>query len=254
MAIAQASWDAEAKWSKLWDNVEIKAADLPRVHPDCSLPFVKDLIDQAANRCLREDDVLALSNSDVGVIFGITTYVLDSVRKHGCSFTHRYDRIGACIDSPIRSEADVRDLKFYPGSDFLFMAKSWWDAHRGEMPDMVIGREYWDCVLRQLMKKTGSTCIPHAVWHERHASDWAVPSNRATLPGNVYNRDLATRWFSSNHSDQNDPYRSTWNVVPGVTVPVNPETGSPTDRTEHRIIWPRRFEFHQNPARRVITG
>jgi hypothetical protein len=225
-----------------------------RIEADHGLPFITDLIDHGDEVCANPEDIISVSNSDVGCIHGITGYILDRVRANGCAFAHRHDSAGR-IDEPIISEATVRaDLQWYPGSDWFWMTKAWWTAHRAEMPDMVLGREYWDAVLRQIMKRSGGQDIPFSVWHEKHPNGWEHPSLRETLPGNVHNRDLARAWFAHNGSDANDPFRSTWNLVPGVTVPADPTAYRATARAprqgQHGIVLPLRLEFHQNPLRR----
>ena len=251
MDVAQLSWLNESRWAKNWIMHGVEDSELPRLHEDAGLPFVRDLIEVAAHQCDGPDDIISLSNSDVGCIHGVTTYILDRVRAKGCSFAHRYDVEGRRLESPIQSEADVRNLRWYPGSDWFWMSKSWWDAHRAEVPDLVIGREFWDAVLRQVMKKSGGVGIPLAIWHEKHPSDWEKSGNRENLPGNKHNRALATKWFAENHSDANDPYRNTWNIVPGVTMRIDPLNGSALDRTRPTIVLPHRLEFHQNPVRKI---
>lgn len=246
--VAQRSWRDEAEWAGNWTLIPVEGGR--GLTEDRNLPFIKDLINIAFDRAEDDEDILSLSNADVGCIHGITGYVLDRVRSKGCCFAHRYDVEHRQLDVPISWESDVRELRWYPGSDWFWMSKAWWAKYRDEFPDMVLGREYWDAVLRQLMKKSGGTGIPFAVWHEKHESEWDRPHLRGTLPGNIHNGLLATRWFAERHSDANDPYRDTWNIVPGVTANVDPSDGGLLRRTRPQIVHPIRLEFHQNPKLR----
>lgn len=258
MAVAQASWQAEAQWAGNWTFTEVTADMLTRTHEDCGLPYVHDLIDTAIGAEADEGDVISLSNSDVGCVQGITGQVLDGIREHGCCFTHRHDMHGGRIEKPIQMEAEVGErCKWYPGSDWFFMSVKWWRRNRHEFPDMVIGREFWDCVLRQVMKKRGTHEIHKAVWHEKHASMWEQPGLRNTLAGNLHNRRLAMQFFAENRSNDQDPFRSTWNMQPGVTQRIDPNNTSMRDQKAgvmrpRNVIFPARLEFHQNTVRRIM--
>jgi len=98
------------------------------------------------------------------------------------------------------------------------------------------------------MKKHGTREIMNAVWHEKHVSVWEQPGNRQNLPGNQHNRALAMQFFVANHSDAQDPYRSTWNIQPGTTQQVTPVTSAidSTRRAQPNLVFPRRLEFHRN--------
>ena len=257
VAIAHSSWQREAEFAGNWHFHEITSDMLKRVHGDNSLPFVKDLIDLGVSQCDSDTDIVSFSNADVGCIHGITGFILDAIRDKGCAYAHRFDAHEP-LSSPPVMESQLNSLHWYPGSDWFWMSAKWWREHRDEMPDMVLGREFWDCVLRQLMKKHDGREVLRAVWHEKHASAWEQPGNREFLPGNVHNRGLANWWFAQGKSDQNDPWRNTWNLVPGVTYKVDPVAVSQLSQRFHperspNLIYPRRFEFKPNPVRRVLT-
>lgn len=255
MNLALDSWQREADWAKNWRIVPVLDSELPRRHEDGGLPYVKDLLDRVA-RNAADEDILSISNADVGCIHGITGYAMDAVRSKGAAFAHRFDsyqQITECLSS----EAQLAALRWYPGSDWFWMTKRWWVDHRDEFPDMVLGREFWDCVLRQLIKKHGGDEVHRAVWHEKHPSLWDRPENRQNLPGNQHNRALATRWFAENHSDDRDPYRNTWNVQPGVTNSIDPMANQSLRQTvvpQHHpnIVRPIRLEFSPYRPRRVM--
>ena len=251
--LAQSSWEAEARWAGNWTFTEVLVNNSKRTFSaDNDLVYVKDLIDKAASNCERPTDIISLSNCDVGCVRGITSQVMDAVREFGATFTHRYDWTGSTLDRAILSEAEVARLNWYPGSDWFFMTREWWEKHSVEMPDMLVGREYWDAVLRQVIKRHGTREITAAVWHEKHESMWDRPGLRQNLPGNVHNRGLATTFFQANRSDADDPRRSTWNIQPGVTVPVEtpkPNNLIPTRRPHPNLVYPARLKFQPNTIR-----
>jgi hypothetical protein len=252
-ALAQRSWDREAEWAGNWSIHEITSQNAKRTFKaDNDLVYVKDLIESAFERCSRPFDIISLSNCDVGCVHGITSQVLDTVRQFGCAYTHRFDWTGSHLDRLVASEAEVGGFNWYPGSDWFFMSHGWWLKHKDEMPDMLVGREFWDAVLRQLMKKYGTREITTAVWHEKHDSMWDRPGLRQNLPGNRHNGELATAWFRANRSDANDPMRSTWNIQPGTTVPVptpKPNNLVTTNRPRSNLVYPCRLKFQPNVIR-----
>jgi len=249
MLIAKQSWIDEAKRSGNWTLSGLNEHDLQNSFVDDGhLLYVKDILNATAAKCNAGTDIISFSNADVGCVAGITGQILDCVREHGCAFAHRWDVEGKQIEAPINSESDVAKLHWYPGTDWFWMSKEWWNKHSDEMPDMIIGREFWDAVLRQIMKKYGTREIFRSVWHEKHASVWEQPGNRENLPGNKHNRFLATQFFVENKSDANDPFRNTWNIQPGTTqkVTLNADNLQCTRRLNSNLVFPRRLEFQRN--------
>jgi hypothetical protein len=246
MNIAQDSWHREAGWAGNWTLCELGRDKLPRLMTnDGDLPYIKDMINAAFAEGAKDTDIISISNSDVGCIHGFTSQILDSVRECGTAYTHRHDLHNAKIEKPITLESEVaRRCQWYPGSDWFFFTAGWWKRHQGEFPDMVIGREFWDCVLRQLLKKHGSREIQNAVWHEKHPTQWDKPGNRENLPGNKHNRALATQFFVENKSNDRDPFRTTWNLQPGTTANVDPRHTrnlQPTHKNPN-LVFPRRLQ------------
>ena len=173
---------------------------------DKPLPFVRDLID-AAKQGLRPHDILVLCNADIGIVEGTTSRLLEAVRNHGCAFAHRWDFHGPALARRLpRHESDLKQARWYAGSDFFAFSVGWWDQNGGIFPDMVWGREAWDMVMRNLMKRSagsaaGAIELHNSIWHERHASPW---EQNLRLPGNEHNRRLATTWLARYGGSWND--------------------------------------------------
>ena len=197
--VAQTSWRNEYT-SGRWDPLPLGPSLLPRnalsigdVNP---LPFIRDMIEAAAKRC-RPADIICLSNADVGFTPGLTGWVIESVGRQGSAFAHRWD-FHRRLDEPVLSDIFVGEGgNWYPGSDFFAFSREWWDRYGREYPDMILGREAGDMVLRQLIKKTGGAELSRAIWHEKHASQWEQTGAREKLAGNVINRSLASAWLST---------------------------------------------------------
>jgi hypothetical protein len=169
------------------------------------IPYVKQMIDQIANT-LSFDSIIMICNADICFVPGITGWILDAVRQYGAAYFHRHDfkRLGRpYIERPFISESQVKDGKWYPGSDAFVFRKSWWEKHRSIFPDMLFAREAWDMIMRNMIKRSGGTEIFNAIYHEKHPSFWESKENR-NCQENVYNRQLAKEWLDKYGGDWND--------------------------------------------------
>lgn len=168
------------------------------------LPFVRDMIQSAADRLRDLDDIICIANADIGVTAGVTGLILMGCQRYGAVFAHRWDfhKVGRTN----LTEADVSKGHWYPGSDLFAFTLRWWSQHGHLMPDMLLGREGWDMVMRNLIKKTKGTEIHQAIWHEKHPSLW---EQQPQLSGNHYNRRLAQHWLAIHGGHPND-----WQVRP----------------------------------------
>lgn len=213
MEFARATWRAEyaatARWIPRPVENDFGLRTSAAIGDPRPVGYVADAIDHAAAGA-ASGDVIAFTNADVCLTPGITGWVLDHCARAGAAFTHRWDFDR--LDEPLRSESDVVRGDWYPGSDAFFFTAKWWRRHRGEYPEMFVGREQCDEVLRQLVKRHGGLEIHGAVYHERHPSFWCEGDNRESNPGNVHNRRLARKWFLRTGYGPNDPE---WWAIPG---------------------------------------
>ena len=196
------SWHREQ--TAAWVDFPIDSAELVRTAKDVGdkrdLPFVRDMIQSAVNRSRTADDILVLSNTDVAITNGITSEIVSAVEQHGAFFTHRFD-----FDGPmtIVRRDEFRLGKWYPGSDVFGFSVRWWKTYGDQYPDMILGAEFVDAVLRQLIKFNGGTELHRCVYHERHTSQWQLqPRNKA----NLHNKRLAAAWFKKHGNDDLDPF------------------------------------------------
>jgi len=166
---------------------------------DRPVPFVRDLIEGAVNSADNGEDIVVLCNFDIGFTPGLTGAILDEVPRKGAAFAHRWDFF-APRGVPT-SEHDLSGARWYAGSDLFAFTVNWWNAHQAKFPDMVLGREAWDMIMRNLIKSTNGGGLHRAIWHEKHPPLWE--SNRR-LPGNEHNRRLAHLWLARYGGDWND--------------------------------------------------
>lgn len=193
MSLAQATWASEARATGLWRDCEFKWEDAARnssdVGDDVPTAYVRDMIAHA----VKADPmgIIALTNADVCFVPGITGQILDRVEHDGACFTHRWDF--KRLDAPLMTETACSRGEWVAGSDAFFFTAEWWRNHGWEFGDFIVGREQWDEIFRQLVKRHGGRCIPRAIYHEAHASHWLL--DHAGNKGNIHNRRLAQKWF-----------------------------------------------------------
>jgi hypothetical protein len=211
---ARATWARERMAYPQWVECPFEDEDAFRTSAnlgdDRPMPFLSDVIEHANKGTAQ--DVIAFTNSDVSFVPGISGWILDRMARQECAFTHRRDF--ARLTTELNSEAEAARGEWYAGSDAFFFTVGWWRRHRGELPDLVLGREQSDEVLRQLIKRHGGLEIPNAIYHEKHASFWEAEGTRNA--GNKHNRRLARRWFMRHGYGPNDWL---WWALPGGTAP-----------------------------------
>jgi hypothetical protein len=199
---AASTWVPEyqtARWVSLpfgETNLTRSSGDAP-IDDERPIPFMHDVINTALQfhpEILSATDVIAWTNADSCFAPGLTGKMLEVVARHGCAFTHRWD-FHTKLEKPFTHEGQIRRGEWYPGTDACFFTVQWWIEHRHEYPDMLVGREQNDEVLRQLIKRHGGLEIPAAIYHEKHPSFWEHHGRRMTGNGNLYNQRLARAWF-----------------------------------------------------------
>jgi hypothetical protein len=188
--VAQASWAGEYQ-SGRWVPVPIQEAQLRRTAKSAlrdprALPFLRDLLDMAVRRA-GSGDLLVFTNDDCVFAPGLTDTLL-RVESACWSSRHEFVRLPkppSCLD--------IITARKHPGADLFCLSPRWWQANRRDMPDMLLGVEAVDLVLRKLMLATGGIELHAAVGHEEHASYWLT--HRAD-PAAVHNRKLAGAWLA----------------------------------------------------------
>lgn len=208
-SLAARTWLEEGQRSAgVWGEISIEESDIRRTSADVGdprpMPYVKDLVEEAINSLPDGSGaaIIALTNADVCFAPGLTGWILDRVPRVGACFSHRYDF--PRLDEPLANEAAVRRGDYYPGSDAFFFTVEWWEANKHRYPDMILGRQQCDEVLRILIKSTGGLEIRHAIYHEKHASFWEAQENQQSNPGNAHNRALAKKFYLKTGYGPND--------------------------------------------------
>lgn len=217
---AATTWRAEyVRSGDRWIDCEFRACDVNRTSGDEPIKdprpvaYMHDAINQVFGRDPAPDDIIAFTNADVSFCPGLSGWIFDIVSRHKAAFTHRYDFYEP-LSRHLRGEEEVAKGEWYAGSDAFFFTVGWWRRHRREYPDMLIGREQNDEILRQLIKRTGGLEIRNSIYHEKHPSYWEHHGNREKNPGNLYNKALAKKWHLKTGLSPNDPW---WWMIPSKT-------------------------------------
>lgn len=155
---------------------------------DAPVPFVRDMIETAMMASRNQWSFIGVVNADIGFFPGTTKAINMALKKSSCAWAHRRDV------SPGRAPVPGDDVAFHPGSDFFVFSVNWWLEEGVHIfPDMLLGREAWDAVMRNIMRRSGGVELPGIIWHERHASFW---ERNRQAPGSRHNARLAGEWFA----------------------------------------------------------
>jgi len=162
--------------------------DSSRIGDDRGLSFIKDIIDSVK---AEPDDVIVFTNTDTCLRKG---FWWESRRLSKPLHGHRYDF--ANLSRPLDA-TEITTGKWYPGSDIFAFAKGWWDSRKADFPDMLIGAEGWDKIMRSLINIYGGDEAFAACYHERHDAAWSRRDMRRNDAANRHNRVLAKRWLQA---------------------------------------------------------
>lgn len=161
------------------------------------LPYIKDLFDAG---CLARapSDIVIFTNADSIVRSDATLQITSKLQQTLACYAYRFDFGHKLLVPPLDSE--FTQGRLYPGSDLVAFRVSWWLANRYKMPDMVLGFEAADPVLRQLIDETNRGTdneVIGIIAHERHGGHgyWEHPDNRYRLRGQIHNLTLAKKFF-----------------------------------------------------------
>lgn len=161
----------------------VRDEQLPRLFNDGKrkLPYLRDLINFAFDNGATK---IILTNADT--CFAPSFLKLIEKVKLGHGGRRDFKRLDTVL-----TDEEVANGHAYCGGDLFIFTEDWWSEHNHEMPDMLIGTEGWDCVLRHLIIETGGVEVKNAIYHERHASVWESAENRYTLSSQHRNIELA---------------------------------------------------------------
>lgn len=167
--------------------------------PTRRLPFIKDMIDRACQE-KADSHIIVFTNADSCVADHAMSESFWKLSEPGVEACYSNRRDFDKIKHPLNS-AQVRAGELYPGNDWFAFRVGWWKANRDSYPDMLVGAEAWDCLLRLLMEETHKgkqIRFDSFIYHERHYSlVYNDAANRLSLPTQRHNRKLATAFIKA---------------------------------------------------------
>lgn len=212
-AVAQGSWKPRFE-SEEFGDLPLDAQDFDRLGPD-GMPYVRDVFDLACFGSMGGP--VCYVNADCGLTTKAAKSILEGIDRGG-GVTVSPRRVfdpepGRLYDSVIDRPADG-------GFDLMAFMPEWWFAHRRAMPDMLIGREAWDTVFREVAEASSdearvvpcSVCMTpdewcrskaytdDAIYHKEHLSPWQ--RQRTTSVSQRHNRSLARAFFEAKNYGQ----------------------------------------------------
>ncbi len=173
-------------------STPIHMRDLPRGYLlPFSLPYVKDLFNYAYDRAMMED-IIILTNADVCFTTRAIDLIKERIKHTGFVACPRHNMEPIPTGKLFES---VKEFKQDGGYDVFAVTPTWWRNHRDKMPDMFLGREAWDTVLRRIGEEVSGEGIyvDDVCYHQAHFSQWQ--RERMTSPSNLHNRKLALEFF-----------------------------------------------------------
>lgn len=199
--------DARNSWSPFYRSGELQAMpffdryasrDARLVGAADRVPFVKDIFNWACDQ-LRGSDVIVFTNSDVCFMSGLMRDLRASVGNFSCFYASRVD----VADS---SETPKPPFNLYCGADLFAFTVDWWHVNRSKFPDLLVGREGWDAVMKLLMH--GSGFVPNKTWprlaHLYHQKHDSLMHGKAIAvePGQAHNRAVTAQWLRANGKEK----------------------------------------------------
>jgi hypothetical protein len=176
-------------------NSQLKRTSKKTIRDDRDLPFIKDMVDAAVDRLSvagDDRDIVLLTNDDTIFVPALDRVIRDSVARAGAVYAGRMDFKDAILGA---SQWEILRGHFYPGADLFAFTVRWWRQHRDEYPDMILGAEAWDWIMRELIMLHHGAEIHGAIYHEIHDAHWNRGHN-VRCPANVHNRTLARAWLN----------------------------------------------------------
>ena len=193
MKLAQSTWE-----NQLWKELPIHESTCRRMTDEVgSMPYIMDILNLATND-KKPSDIAVFTNSDICVSSLCSIQIAHALQ--GTSALYCYRRDFGRLDHPIQDDA-IPEGHGYCGSDLYAFRVQWWKAYRDRFPDMLLGREAWDAILRFIIDKSeigNPVEIKNVAYHERHPSSWESPDNRYRIKGQLHNLNLARQWMQSN--------------------------------------------------------
>lgn len=155
------------------------------------IPYVNDAFAFGAGLA----DRVIFTNTDVGFLRDPFDWIASNLDRFGCCYAHRRDFV-----SLFAPPVDETEGSAYGGADLFAFTRGWLDLQ--EWPDMLLGYEGWDFVVKRSMNASGFPIEPqYLLYHEEHRPRWKQVM--LTSHGQLHNRRVCAAWAKAHgHADE----------------------------------------------------
>lgn len=198
---ARATWEARRIEDKYYDLCFIEDSNLGRTAKNigdiADLPFLHDLFDILAKKA-KSDTIIMFTNSDIFITNDALSVIRKKMDDMECCFSFRKDV--PRLDRAFTSQ-ELSKINSYAGADLFCFTKKWWKQNKEIFPDLLLGREGFDWVLRRIMLNEYPSCeiTTPIIYHELHPTQWCKLPFLVNNPGQIWNRNLCRKWAIKNN-------------------------------------------------------
>ncbi len=198
---------ARKSWEKLYKRgvipLHITDAEFSRSSKDIGdtrpVPYVKDVIAKAVAKAkgIKSTDAILVTNMDTILHEGIISDIIKKPIFYGCRRELEADRTKLLS----KAQIDKLVLAHSSSADVFKFTFGWWKKHKDKYPDMLLGCQWWDTTMIDLMealKKEKDIRVIHNIYHRNHKPFWFSEETMFKNPGQKHNRELARGWSNPN--------------------------------------------------------
>jgi hypothetical protein len=189
MFLARETWQRQS-----WVSTPVPDSQVRTITDELGkVPIVRDIINRAGIM-MQPEDIVCFSNSDICFSDTASVRIACQIQKTPALFCNRRDF--AKLDRPLADD-EIKTGHLYCGTDAFAFRFSWWQCVNHSFPDLLLGREAWDAILRKLIQLScvGLPIEAHDLtYHERHPSPWEQSVNRYRAKGQLHNIGIARAW------------------------------------------------------------
>lgn len=174
------------------DRVNFRPADYPTakdIGDTIDAPDIKAVLDRAILN--HPKDIVVFANNDICVVPGAVEVIRAAVNRHGCFYSGRVD-----VEKVTLPLQEIPDGAEYAGADLFAFSYEWWKQWRDRFPNLYLGFEGFDFILKALMLESGFVKTKPVIVHEKHeSSHWKFQNER---PAQKHNRSVCRKWAIEN--------------------------------------------------------
>lgn len=152
-------------------------------------PYVTDMVNKAMEKADLWD-IVVLTNDDTCVAPDLAMTLKLALPECGACWGARREHR---LINRIMTTTELMQGRKHVGADIFAFTKGWWLKYGHEMPDMLMGFENWDYVMRTIINEHGGRELEGLCYHEIHQGDW---TKRRNSPAAKHNQQMGGEFFA----------------------------------------------------------